>query len=160
MHGEDLSGLGLNRWRPPVPGAGDTKQARQSAVASLAIAAVTGGTGSAHGQVQVVDGLPQTSSASPHLIVTAAAERLLAHETDVLESLVPGLSAAILLAQAGTHFWHGREMEPCKPLQRERRILHLTRPRPHHLPWVRRRIGSRRQLMGDPRFPVSLPHLS
>jgi LuxR family maltose regulon positive regulatory protein len=127
VHGEDLSGLGLNRWRPPAPGGEGTEQARQSAIASLAIAAVTGGTGSTPGRVKVAEGPPRAPSASPHLIVTAdlarlilglkagdekvvtaAAERLLAHETDVLESLVPGLSAAVLLARAGVLFWHGR----------------------------------------------------
>ncbi len=127
VHGEDLSGLGLNRWRPPAPGTEDTEQARRSAIASLAIAAVTGGPASAPGQVQVADGSLPAPSARRHLIVTAdlarlvlgvkagdekavtvAAGRLLGHETDVLEGLMPGLSAAILLAQAGILFWHGR----------------------------------------------------
>jgi LuxR family maltose regulon positive regulatory protein len=187
VHGEDLSGLGLNRWRPPVPGAGDTEQARQSAVASLAIAAVTGGTESALGQVQVTDGLPQTPSASPHLIVTAdlarlvlglkagdekavtaAAERLLAHETDVLESLVPGLSAAILLAQAGTLFWHGRidearallamasaEARPQAPPVVELKAAALTalidslQSRPHHALDAARRAHALLHKHGD-----------
>jgi LuxR family transcriptional regulator, maltose regulon positive regulatory protein len=127
VHGEDLSGLGLNRWQPPVRAGDGSGQAREAAIASLAIAAITGGTEFAAPEDQGADGSAQTQPASPNLVVTAdlarfivglkagddqavtaAAERLLTRQADVPESLMPGLPAAVLLAQAGTLFWHGR----------------------------------------------------
>ncbi|MBV9793382.1 MAG: hypothetical protein JO016_05515 [Actinobacteria bacterium] len=127
VHGEDLSGLGLNRWRPPAPADGDSEQTCAVAVASLAIGAVTEGAEASGPECQPADGRTPAQPVSPHLVVTAAlarlilglkrgdetavaaaAERLLAQKTTVPESLAPGLPAAVLLVQAGSLFWHGR----------------------------------------------------
>jgi LuxR family maltose regulon positive regulatory protein len=127
VHGEDLAALGLNRWRSPVPSGDGSAQTRESAIARLAIAAVTGGTEPAACEVHVADGPAPAHAPSPHLIVTAdlarlilglragdekavnaAAESLLALSPEFPESMVPGLAASVLLAQAGALFWHGR----------------------------------------------------
>src|ERR1700747_2732325 len=43
--------------------------------------------------------------------VDAAAHRLLGRSGDVSAPAVPGLRAALLLAQASTHLWHGRHQD-------------------------------------------------
>jgi LuxR family maltose regulon positive regulatory protein len=127
VHREDLSSLGLSRWRPSAPGGDDTEQGCESAIASLAIAAVTGHTEPAAFEIRVPDGPAEIHTASPHLTVTAdlarfilglkagdekavadMTERLLAHETDMPERTSSGLSAAVLLARAAILFWQGQ----------------------------------------------------
>jgi LuxR family maltose regulon positive regulatory protein len=131
VHGVDLSGLHLESWQAPaLPGRADAAQAREAAVVSSAVVAVMAGAESAASDLRALD---QTADQladqqlSPELLVTAglvrlllgmkagdaqavdeAAGRLLAPSGHPPGYRVPGLPAAVMLAQAATQFWHGR----------------------------------------------------
>jgi len=129
---QDLSGLGLNDMLPLRRAEGaSTLRAAEFAVASSAIAAVFADTDAAVRELGRVGRLPSVKPdqilTDPELLVTsdlvelalgqkafdagvvdAAAHRLLGRGGDVPVPPVPGLRAAVFLAQAGTHLWHGR----------------------------------------------------
>src|SRR5690242_2117047 len=126
---QDLSGLGLRDLLPlhPPDGASTTEVA-EFAVANLAIETVFADAGSA---ASALDRLPAVKSdedranagllAAVGLIelvlgqkacdlqaVDEAANRLLDRSGDPPAPVMPGLRAAVLLAQASAHLWHGR----------------------------------------------------
>ena len=129
VHRQDLSGLGLRELLPLLPPAGSgAVRATEFALASCVIETVFADAGSAPGVLNRLpalrsgDGLPD-----PELLVTrdllelrlgqkahdagavdAAANRLLGRDGDALVPAMPGLRAAVLLAQASAHLWHGR----------------------------------------------------
>jgi LuxR family transcriptional regulator, maltose regulon positive regulatory protein len=129
VHRQDLSGLGLRELLPLRPPAGSgTVRATEFALASSVIETVFADAGSAPG---VLNRLPAPRSGAdppdPELRVTcdllelrlgqkahdagavdAAANRLLGRGGDAPVPAMPGLRAAVLLAQASTHLWHGR----------------------------------------------------
>jgi LuxR family maltose regulon positive regulatory protein len=129
VHRQDLSGLGLRELLPlrPPTGSGAVR-ATEFALASSVIETVFADAGSAPG---VLNRLPAVRSGDdlpdPELLVTcdllelrlgqkahdagavdAAANRLLGRGGDAPVPPIPGLRAAVLLAQASTHLWHGR----------------------------------------------------
>jgi LuxR family transcriptional regulator, maltose regulon positive regulatory protein len=129
VHRQDLSGTGLrDLLLPPVPGGGDAGKAAESTLASSVIAAVIADTGTAACELERVQGSrPGEQLPDPDLVVTShlaelilglkaggaravdsAANRLLARNGHASGWLVPGLPAAVLLAQASSHLWHGR----------------------------------------------------
>jgi LuxR family transcriptional regulator, maltose regulon positive regulatory protein len=126
VHREDISGFGALQWRVPAPGDSGTSQAGESAVAAFAIAAVTADGETAAREAQKLHEPAKARPASPELTVTAdlarlilgmkagdgelvaaAAEHLLAQDTGIPGRGAPGMPAAVMLAQAGTAFWHG-----------------------------------------------------
>jgi len=132
VHRQDLSGLGLRELLPLQPPAGSgAVRATEFALASCVIETVFADAGSAPG---VLNRLPALRSGDdlpdPELLVTcdllelrlgqkahdagavdAAANRLLGRGGDAPVPAMPGLRAAVLLAQASTHLWHGRHEE-------------------------------------------------
>jgi LuxR family transcriptional regulator, maltose regulon positive regulatory protein len=127
VHRQDLSGLGLKNLLPlRRPEGASPLRVAEFAVAGSAIAAVFADPDSAAlelGRVRKSDG----TLTDPDLLVTsdlaelvlgqkafeagavdAAAHRLLGQSGGMPAPLIPGLRAAVLLAQASTHLWHGR----------------------------------------------------
>src|SRR6266699_2137697 len=126
VHREDLSDLNLGNWQAPPPSAAaDAAQAREAAIADSAVVAVMA---DAAARELPMHGLPVDEElASPELLVTAglvrlllgmnagdvravdeAADYLLTRSDDTPGYRVPGLAAAVMLVQATTQFWHGR----------------------------------------------------
>lgn len=129
VHRQDLSGLGLKELLPLRPPEGATAaRIAEFAVASAVLETVFADAGSA---ARLLESLPVLKSddalADQELLVTcdlvelllgqracdalavdAAARRLLGGSGDVPVPAIPGLPAAVLLAQATTHLWHGR----------------------------------------------------
>jgi LuxR family maltose regulon positive regulatory protein len=129
VHRQDLSALGLRDLLPLCPPDGaSTAEVAEFAVANLAIETVFADAGSA---ASALDRLPEVKSdealanadllAAADLIelilgqkacdlraVDGAAHRLLGRSGDPPAPGTPGLRAAVLLAQASTHLWHGR----------------------------------------------------
>jgi LuxR family maltose regulon positive regulatory protein len=129
VHRQDLSGLGLRELLPLRPPAGATgKMAAEFAVAGAVLEIVFASASSAP---RLQKSLPELKSddvlADPELLVTcdlvellagqrscdacavdAAAHRLLGGSGDAPVPVIPGLPAAVLLAQASAHLWHGR----------------------------------------------------
>jgi LuxR family maltose regulon positive regulatory protein len=127
VHRQDLSGLGLRELLPLRPPAGATGiRAAEFAVADAVLEIVFASASSAP---RLRKSLPALKSdavlADPELLrtcgiveflvgqracdagaVDAAARRLLSSGGD--GPVTPGLPAAVLLAQASTHLWHGR----------------------------------------------------
>ena len=129
VHRRDLSGLGLRDLLPLRPPAGSGPvRVTEFALASCVIETVFADADSALG---VLKRLPELGSddapPDPELLVTrdllelrlgqrgydasavdAAANRLLGRSAEVSAPARPGLRAAVLLAQASSHLWHGR----------------------------------------------------
>jgi LuxR family maltose regulon positive regulatory protein len=129
VHRQDLSDLGLKELLPLRPPEGATAaRIAEFAVASAVLETVFADAGSA---ARLLTSLPVLKSddvlvdqellvtcdlvelllgqrACDALAVDAAARRLLGGSGDVSAPVLPGLSAAVLLAQASTHLWHGR----------------------------------------------------
>jgi LuxR family transcriptional regulator, maltose regulon positive regulatory protein len=143
VHREDLPD-----FRPGSPqlvrGDIGTAQAGDAAIASSSIAAVAAGAESAARDLDALDPMVEGGVAIPQLIITtelarlilgmkageakavaAAAECLLAQARHGSEYRVPGLPAAVLLAQASIELWHGQndEAETC---------LHAARAEAEH----------------------------
>jgi LuxR family maltose regulon positive regulatory protein len=129
VHRQDLSGLGLGGLLPlRLPEGANAERAAEFAVASSVLEAVFADRDSAPRAVQHLAALKSVDVlADPELLLTsdlaelvlgqkscdiqavdAAANRLLGRNADVPSPLMPGLRAAVLLAQASTHLWHGR----------------------------------------------------
>jgi LuxR family maltose regulon positive regulatory protein len=128
VHRKDLSGLNLSTWQaPPLPDGADAAQAREAAIVSTAVAAVMADAESAACELRTQDQAVNEQLTSPELLVTAvlarlllgmkagdaqavdeAAGRLLTRSGDTPEYRVRGLPATVMLAQASTRFWHGR----------------------------------------------------
>jgi len=126
---QDLSDLGLKELLPLRPPEGATAvRIAEFAVASAVLETVFADAGSA---ARLLTSLPVLKSddvlvdqellvtcdlvelllgqrACDALAVDAAARRLLGGSGDVSAPVLPGLPAAVLLAQASTHLWHGR----------------------------------------------------
>ncbi len=132
---QDLSGLGLRELVPqappedaadsgePVSAAAPAGRRAEAAIAGMVLAAVFAGPDSAARELaRLRERRPEQALADPGLLATcdlaelilgqkafddaavdAAAARLLGRGGDVA-----GLRAAVLLAQASTHLWHGR----------------------------------------------------
>jgi LuxR family transcriptional regulator, maltose regulon positive regulatory protein len=128
VHRQDPSDLGLPDLLPlRFPPGADPAEAAESAVARAAIEAVFADASSAVGELTQVSAMKSDEIlADPDLLVAsdlaelvlgqkafddravdAAANRLLGASGDTLP-LIPGLRAAVRLAQASTHVWHGR----------------------------------------------------
>ncbi|HEY7323261.1 MAG TPA: LuxR C-terminal-related transcriptional regulator [Streptosporangiaceae bacterium] len=129
VHRQDLSDLGLRDLLPlRLPEGAGTAEAAEFAIASVAIEAIYADVDSA---ASVLTRMPSVKSGEAlvngDLLVTsdlvelvlgqkagdlramdAAANRLLGRSGDTPASVMPGLRAAVLLAQASTHMWHGR----------------------------------------------------
>ena len=129
VHRQDLSGLGLRDLLPlRLPDGARAAEAAEFAVANAAIETVFADVGSA---ASVLKRMPAVKSdealADADLLVSsdlvelvlaqkagdlravdAAANRLLGRSGDAPAPVMPGLRAAVLLAQASTHLWHGR----------------------------------------------------
>ena len=129
VHRQDLSGLGLRELLPMRPPAGATgTAAAEFAVADAVLETVFASVSSAP---RLLKSLPELRSdevlADPELLLTCdiveflagqracdagtvdvAASRLLGRGGDGSVPVIPGLPAAVLLAQASTHLWHGR----------------------------------------------------
>jgi LuxR family transcriptional regulator, maltose regulon positive regulatory protein len=129
VHRQDLSGLGLRDLLPLRPPAGSgAARATEFAVASSVIETVFADAHSAPGMLERLPALKSgDAQPDPELLVTcdlvelrlgqkahdawavdAAANRLLGRSGDALVPAIPGLRAAVLLAQASSHLWHGR----------------------------------------------------
>jgi LuxR family transcriptional regulator, maltose regulon positive regulatory protein len=127
IHSEDLSHLNLNGCPPPLPGGSDASQAREAAIASFAVAVVVADAGSAAPELLAPGQPADDQLASPELLITAdlvrllagmragdaravddAARRLLTPNGDTPGQRMPGMPAAVLLAQASARFWQGR----------------------------------------------------
>jgi LuxR family maltose regulon positive regulatory protein len=127
-HRQDLSGLGLRDLLPlRRPVGGSALRAAEFAVVSSAIEAVFADTDAATRELsRVPSPKPDEILTDPDLLVTsdlvqlllgqkasdvgavdAAVRRLLGRSDGTPASPVPGLRAAVLLAQASTHLWHG-----------------------------------------------------
>jgi len=129
VHRQDLSGLGLRDLLPlRRPVAASALRAAEFVVASSAIEAVFADADSAARKLGRVPS-PKLDEilTDPDLLVTsdlvelvlgqkafdagavdAAAHRLLGRSDGMSAPPTPGLRAAVLLAQASTHLWHGR----------------------------------------------------
>jgi LuxR family transcriptional regulator, maltose regulon positive regulatory protein len=129
VHRQDLSGLGLKELLPLRPPEGATAaRTAEFAVASSVLETVFADADSAS---RLLTSLPVLKSddamADPELLVTcdlvelllgqkgcdawavdAATHRLLGGSGDTPPPAVPGLPAAVLLAQASVHLWHGK----------------------------------------------------
>jgi len=129
VHRQDLSGLGLRELVPlRLPEGAGAAQAAVFAVAGAAIEAVFADAGAAVRELRRGLSLKTDETLTdPFLLVTAdlvelvlgqkacdlrvvdaAANRLLGRSGDAPALLMPGLRAAVLLAQASAHLWHGR----------------------------------------------------
>ncbi|HEV2934713.1 MAG TPA: LuxR C-terminal-related transcriptional regulator [Streptosporangiaceae bacterium] len=129
VHRQDLSGLGLRDLLPlRRPVAASALRAAEFAVASSAIEAVFADADKAARELGRGPSLKLDEVLTdPDLLVTsdlvelvlgqkasdaravdAAAHRLLSRSGDLSVPAMPGLRAAVLLAQASTHLWHGR----------------------------------------------------
>jgi LuxR family maltose regulon positive regulatory protein len=129
VHRHDLSGVGLHELLPlRLPQGAGAARAAEFAVASSVIEAVFADADSAaDGLRRVPDVTVGEALADTDLLVTSdlvelvlgqkacdirvvdsAASRLLSRRGDISAPPVPGLRAAVLLAQASTHLWHGR----------------------------------------------------
>ena len=129
VHRQDLSGLGLRELLPLRPPAGSgAVRATEFAVAGAVIETVFADADSAFGLLKRLTELKSTEAQpDPELLVTgdllelrlgqkaydagavdAAADRLLGQGGDAPAPVMPGLRAAVLLAQASSHLWHGR----------------------------------------------------
>jgi LuxR family maltose regulon positive regulatory protein len=129
VHRQDLSGLGLRDLLPlRRPVAASALRAAEFAVASSAIEAVFADADKAARELGRVPSMKSDEILTdPDLLVTsdlvelvlgqkasdaeavdAAAHRLLGRSGDLSALPMPGLRAAVLLAQASTHLWHGR----------------------------------------------------
>jgi LuxR family maltose regulon positive regulatory protein len=127
VHREDLSDLNLDTWQAPLPRGADAAQVREAAIANSAVVAVLADAQSAARELRRPDQAVSATPSSPGLPVTAglvrlllgmkagdaravdeAADGLLARSGDRPGYRVPGLPAAVLLAQASTQLWHGR----------------------------------------------------
>jgi LuxR family maltose regulon positive regulatory protein len=129
VHRQDLSGLGLRDMLPlSLPEGAGPVEAAQFAVASSAIETVFADADSAASELQRMPAVKSDEAlANAGLLVTsdlvelvlgqkacdiravdAAANRLLGRSGDTSAPLISGLRAAVLLAQASTHLWHGR----------------------------------------------------
>jgi LuxR family transcriptional regulator, maltose regulon positive regulatory protein len=127
VHRQDLSGLGLRNMLPlRRPEGASALRAVEFAVADAAITAVFADADSAARALGHVRKTDETLT-DPDLLVTtdlvelvlgqkasdigavdAAAHRLLGRSGGTSAPPMPGLRAAVLLAQASTHLWHGR----------------------------------------------------
>jgi LuxR family transcriptional regulator, maltose regulon positive regulatory protein len=129
VHRQDLFGLGLRDLLPlRLSGGADTAEAAEFAVAHAAIDTIFADAESA---ASVLTRLPAVKSgealADADLLVASdlvelalgqkacdlravdgAANRLLGRSGEAPAPAMPGLRAAVLLAQASTHLWHGR----------------------------------------------------
>jgi LuxR family maltose regulon positive regulatory protein len=126
---QDLSGLGLCDLLPlRLPEGASAARAAEFLVASSAIEAVFADGDSASRALRRVPALKSDDVlADPELLITsdlvelvlgqkaydasavdAAAHRLLGQGSEISAVLMPGLRAAVLLAQASSHLWHGR----------------------------------------------------
>ena len=129
VHRQDLSGLGLRELLPLRPPAGSgAVRATEFAVASAVIETAFADADSAFGLLKRLTALKSDDAQpNPELLVTcdllelrlgqkaydaaavdAAADRLLGQGGDAPAPVMPGLRAAVLLAQASSHLWHGR----------------------------------------------------
>jgi LuxR family transcriptional regulator, maltose regulon positive regulatory protein len=132
VHRQDLSGLGLKDLLPlRRPEGASALRAAEFAVAGSAIAAVFADADSAARELGRLTSVKSDEMLTdPDLLATsdlvelilgqkafdagavdAAAHRLLGRSGDVSAPSVPGLRAALLLAQASTHLWHGRHQD-------------------------------------------------
>jgi LuxR family transcriptional regulator, maltose regulon positive regulatory protein len=128
VHRQDPSDLGLRDLRPlRFPAGADPAEAAESAIAGSAIEAIFADAASAADELKHVPTLKSDETLTdPDLLVTfdltelvlgqkafdsravdATANRLLGVSGDTLP-FIPGLRAAVRLAQASTHLWHGR----------------------------------------------------
>jgi LuxR family transcriptional regulator, maltose regulon positive regulatory protein len=128
VHRQDLSGLNLGSLQETqIPGEPGPVQAGEAAVARSAAAAVMADAESAARELRTQDQTVIEQVASPELLVTARLVRLLlgmkAGDAQAVDEAVgrlytrsgdppgyriPGLPAAVTLAQASTQFWQGR----------------------------------------------------
>jgi LuxR family maltose regulon positive regulatory protein len=129
VHRQDLSGLGLRELVPlRLPEGAGTAGAAVFAVAGAAIETVFADAGSAVSELRRLPAVKSDEAlADEDLLVTsdlvelvlgqkacdlravdAAANRLLGRSGEAPGSWLPGLRAAVLLAQASAHLWHGR----------------------------------------------------
>jgi hypothetical protein len=129
VHRQDLSGLGLRDLLPlRLPDGVDSAGADEFAVAGAAIETVFADARSAESGLNRMPVVKSDEAlANPHLLaasdlvelvlgqkacdlraVDAAANRLLGRSGDAPAPVMPGLRAAVLLAQASTRLWHGR----------------------------------------------------
>jgi LuxR family maltose regulon positive regulatory protein len=128
VHRQDLSGLRLRDLVPPHETPDETAEPVESALAAFAVEAAVAAPEAAAGELDRLrawrTGQPLTDrdllvtcdlaelllgqKASDDRAVDAAAARLLGAPSDAKPPLAPGLRAAVLLAQAGVHLWHGR----------------------------------------------------
>jgi LuxR family transcriptional regulator, maltose regulon positive regulatory protein len=124
---DDISGLGFDVWPSAGRDGADAAQAPGLAAASSAVAAIRADTGSAAHQLDELSLSAAERPADPDLLVVRDLVRMIlgmkAGDTDTVadaaghliartgqspRSQVPGLSAAVLLAEASALFWHGR----------------------------------------------------
>jgi LuxR family maltose regulon positive regulatory protein len=137
VHREDLSDLDLGTWQvPPPPVGADAAQVCEAAIANSAVVAVLAGAQSAPRELNKPNQTVEEKLASPELHVTAdlvrlllgmkagdvrevddAAGRLLTRSGDPAGCQVPGLPAAVMLAQASAQFWHGKTEDVVALLQ-------------------------------------------
>ncbi len=129
VHRQDLSGLGLRDLLPlRLPQGAGPAEAAAFAVASAAIETVFADADMAAFDLKRIQALKSDEAlAGANLLVTAdlvelvlgqktcdlhavdaAAHRLLGQSIDAPAPGTPGLRAAVLLAQASTHLWHGK----------------------------------------------------
>ncbi|HTQ93416.1 MAG TPA: LuxR C-terminal-related transcriptional regulator, partial [Streptosporangiaceae bacterium] len=129
VHRQDLSGLGLRDLLPlRLPDGVNTAGADEFAIAQAAIETVFADADSAEsGLTRMPVVKSDEALANAHLLtasdlvelvlgqkacdlraVDAAANRLLGRSGSAPAPVMPGLRAAVLLAQASTHLWHGR----------------------------------------------------
>jgi len=127
VHREDISGLGFDGWPSLVPQGTDTAHTLESDIASSAIAAVMADAVAATQLLPKLDLPAEDRLTSPDLQLTAdlarvilgikagdadavavAADHVLARARDAPEYQLPGLLAAVLLTNATSKFWHGR----------------------------------------------------
>ena len=134
VHRQDLSGLGLRGLLPLDPTAGlatasatGAVPAAELAIATAAIEAVFADAGTALRKLGTIpEPTPDVVAAAPDLAVAAALVRLILGQKagdaaavdeaadrllklDDEQALPAGLRAAVLLAQACAHLWHGRQ---------------------------------------------------
>jgi len=128
VHRQDLSGLGLRDLLPlRLPEGAGTAEAAEFAVASAAIETVFADADSAVSELKRIPAVKSDEAlADADLLVTldlvelvlgqkacdvravdAAANRLLGRSGGAPAPFLPGLRAAVLLAQASAHLWHG-----------------------------------------------------